>query len=312
MTSQSEKAARFLDLHRPGSPLLLPNPWDQGSARVLAALGFQALATTSSGYAATLGRLDGSVSRDEALAHAAAVVAATELPVSADLESCFADDAAGVARTVTLAVAAGLAGCSIEDASGDEDEPIYDIAVAAERVAAAAEAAHAGPVHLVLTARAENYLHGCPDLADTITRLQAYQAAGADVLYAPGLKSLEDIRRVVAEVGRPVNVLAVAGAPSVSELAEAGVSRVSVGGAFAFAALGALADAATELRDQGTYGYLAGSAVGRQAIRRAVLAAGREFISTDIFSPLALRPPAAATLRARLRSGAFADSAPRL
>jgi 2-methylisocitrate lyase-like PEP mutase family enzyme len=269
MTSQSEKAARFLDLHRPGSPLLLPNPWDQGSAKVLAALGFQALATTSSGFAATLGRLDGSVSRDEALAHAAAVVAATELPVSADLESCFADDAAGVARTVTLAVEAGLAGCSLEDSTGDEDEPIYDIGVAAERVAAAAEAAHAGPVRLVLTARAENYLHGRLDLADTIARLQAYQAAGADVLYAPGLKSLADIRRVVAEVDRPVNVLAVAGAPPVGELAEAGVSRVSVGGAFAFAALGALADAAAELRDQGTYGYLAGSAVGRQAIQRA-------------------------------------------
>jgi 2-methylisocitrate lyase-like PEP mutase family enzyme len=269
MTSQSEKAARFLDLHRPGSPLLLPNPWDQGSARVLAALGFQALATTSSGFAATLGRLDGSVSRDEALAHAAAVVAATALPVSADLENCFADDAAGVARTVALAVEAGLAGCSLEDSTGDQGAPIYDIGVAAERVAAAAEAAHAGPVRLVLTARAENYLHGRPDLADTIARLQAYQAAGADVLYAPGLKSLADIRQVVAEVDRPVNVLAVGGAPPVSELAEAGVSRVSVGGAFAFAALGALVDAAAELRDKGTYGYLPGSAVGRQAIQRA-------------------------------------------
>jgi len=273
MTSQSEKAARFLVLHRPGSPLLLPNPWDQGSARVLAALGFQALATTSSGFAATLGRLDGSVSRDEALAHAAAVVAATELPVSADLENCFADDADGVARTVTLAVEAGLAGCSIEDSTGDKNAPIYDLGVATERVAAAAEAAHAGPVHLVLTARAENYLHGRPDLADTITRLQAYQTAGADVLYAPGLKSLADIRQVVAALDRPVNVLAVGGAPSVSELAEAGVSRVSVGGAFAFAALGALAEAATELRDRGTYEYLAGSAVGRQAIQRAVLSA---------------------------------------
>jgi 2-methylisocitrate lyase-like PEP mutase family enzyme len=271
MTSQSEKAARFLDLHRKGSPLLLPNPWDQGSARVLAALGFQALATTSSGYAATLGRLDGSVSREEALTHAATVVAATELPVSADLENCFADDTAGVARTVALAVEAGLAGCSLEDFTGDRGEPIYDIGPAAERVAAAAEAAHAGPVRLVLTARAENYLHGHPDLADTIARLQAYQAAGADVLYAPGLTSLADIRQVVAEVDRPVNVLAVRGAPSVGELAEAGVSRVSVGGAFAFAALGALVDAATELRDKGTYGYLAHSAAGRQAIQRAVL-----------------------------------------
>jgi 2-methylisocitrate lyase-like PEP mutase family enzyme len=269
MTSQSEKAALFLGLHRPGDPLLLPNPWDQGSARLLASLGFQALATTSSGYAATLGRLDGSVSRDEALAHAAAIVAATELPVSADLENCFADDASGVERTVALAVEAGLAGCSIEDATGRADDPIYHIGEATERVAAAAAAAHAGPVHLVLTARAENYLHGRPDLTDTIVRLQAYQAAGADVLYAPGLKSLEDIRLVVAELDRPVNVLAFAGAPPVAELASAGVSRVSVGGAFAFAAAGALVEAATELRDSGTYGYLAQSATGRQAIARA-------------------------------------------
>jgi len=269
MTSQSEKAARFLELHRPGSPLLLPNPWDHGSARLLASLGFAALATTSSGYAATLGRLDGSVSRDEALAHAAAVVAATDLPVSADLENCFADDPAGVAQTVALAAATGLAGCSIEDATGRDDEPIYDLRAAAERVAAAAEAAHAGPARLVLTGRAENFLHGRADLADTIARLQAYQEAGADVLYAPGLKRLADIRQVVTSVDRPVNVLAVGGAPSVGELAEAGVSRVSVGGAFAYAALGALVDAATELREKGTYGYLAGSATGRQAVQRA-------------------------------------------
>ncbi|MGH3249229.1 MAG: isocitrate lyase/PEP mutase family protein [Trebonia sp.] len=269
MTSHSQKAARFLDLHRAGNPLLLPNPWDQGSARLLASLGFQALATTSSGYAATLGRLDGSVSRDEALAHAAAIVAATDLPVSADLENCFADDPAGVARTVALAVEAGLAGCSIEDFTAAEAGPMYDIGLATERVAAAAEAAHAGPARLVLTARAENYLHGHPDLADTITRLQAYQAAGADVLYAPGLTSLADIRRVVTAVDRPVNVLAMPGVPPVGELAEAGVSRVSVGGALAFAALGALADAAAELRDKGTYGYLASSAAGRQAIQRA-------------------------------------------
>jgi 2-methylisocitrate lyase-like PEP mutase family enzyme len=272
MTSQTEKAARFGELHRPGNPLLLPNPWDPGSARVLASLGFHALATTSSGYAMTLGRLDGSVSRDEALAHCAAMVAATELPVSADLENGYADGPGGVALTIVLAVEAGLAGCSVEDSTGRADDPIYDIGLAAERVAAAAEAAHAGPAHVVLTARAENYLHGRPDLADTITRLQAYQAAGADVLYAPGLTSLADIRQVVTAVDRPVNVLAVAGAPSVGELAEAGVSRVSVGGALAFAALGALVDAATELRDQGTYGYLAGSAAGRQAIQRAAAA----------------------------------------
>ena len=269
MTTQQEKAERFLELHRPGDPLLLPNPWDQGSAKLLAAMGFQALATTSSGFAATLGRLDGSVSREEALGHAAAIVAATELPVSADLENGFADDPDGVARTIGLAAETGLAGCSVEDFTGDDDRPVYDIALAAERVAAAVAAAHAGPARLVLTARAENYLYGREDLADTITRLQAYQAAGADVLYAPGLTSLADIRQVVTAVDRPVNVLAMPGVPSVSELAEAGVSRVSVGGALAFAALGALADAAAELRDKGTYGYLASSAAGRQAIQRA-------------------------------------------
>ena len=269
MTTQTDKAGQFLDLHRPGKPLLLPNPWDQGSAKLLASMGFQALATTSSGFAATLGRLDGSVSRDEALAHAAAIVAATELPVSADLENCFADDPGGVARTVTLAADTGLAGCSVEDFTGDGDEPVYDIGLAAERVAAATEAAHAGPARLVLTARAENYLHGRPDLTDTITRLQAYQTAGADVLYAPGLTSLADIRQLVTAVDRPVNVLAMSGAPPVSELAEAGVSRISVGGSFAFAALSALVSAATELRDQGTYGYQAASAAGRQAALRA-------------------------------------------
>ena len=164
----------------------------------------------------------------------------------------------------------GLAGCSVEDYTRDEAAPVYDIGLATARVEAAAEAAHAGPVRLVLTARAENYLHGRRDLADTVTRLQAYQEAGADVLYAPGLTRLADIRHVVTALDRPVNVLAVAGAPSVGELAEAGVSRVSVGGAFAFAALGALADAATELRDKGTYGYLASSATGRQAVQRAI------------------------------------------
>jgi len=268
VATQAEAARQFLDLHRPGAPLLLPNPWDQGSAKLLASLGFQALATTSSGFAATLGRQDGSVSRDEALAHAAAIVAATDLPVSADLENGFADDPGGVALTVARAAETGLAGCSVEDFTGDEDDPIYDIGLAAERVAAAAGAAHDGAARLVLTARAENYLYGREDLADTITRLQAYQAAGADVLYAPGLTSLADIRRLVAAVDRPVNVLAMPGVPPVSDLAEAGVSRVSVGGAFAFAALAALAGAATELRDKGTYGYLAGTAAGRRAVRQ--------------------------------------------
>ncbi len=269
MVTQVDKARQFLSLHRPGEPLLLPNPWDLGSARLLASLGFQALATTSSGFAASLGRNDGSVSREEALIHAAVIVAATDLPVSADLENAFADDPAAVAETIRLAIEVGLAGGSVEDFTGREDDPIYDLRFAAERVSAAAQAAHAGPVPFVLTARAENYLHGRPDLYDTIARLQAYQEAGADVLYAPGLRDISDIRQLIREVDRPVNVLAVGGAPPVPELAEAGTSRISVGGSFAFAALGALVSAATELRDQGTYGYQAVSAVGRQATTQA-------------------------------------------
>jgi 2-methylisocitrate lyase-like PEP mutase family enzyme len=263
-TPDADPAASFLALHIPGQPLLLPNPWDIGSARVLASLNFAALATTSSGYAATLGLQDGSVTRDEAIAHSAAIVAATPLPVSADLENGFADDPAGVADTVAAAIAAGLAGCSIEDFTRHEDDPIYDREYATERVAAAAQAAHAGPRKLVLTARAENYLHGRDDLADTIGRLQRYAEAGADVLYAPGLTRASDIRDVVSAVDRPVNVLAFAGVPTVAELADLGVARISVGGAFAFAALGALVDAANELRTDGTYGYLRGARVGRQ------------------------------------------------
>jgi 2-methylisocitrate lyase-like PEP mutase family enzyme len=269
MTTQADKAQRFLAMHRAGEPLLMPNPWDLGSARLLASLGFEALATTSSGFAATLGRNDGSVSRDEAIVHAAVIVAATDLPVSADLENGFADDPSGVAATMGMAIEVGLAGASVEDSTGRPDDPIYDIGLAAERVAAAAAAAHAGPGRLVLTARAENYLHGRPDLADTIARLQAFQEAGADVLYAPGLRRLEDISQVVREVDRPVNVLALEDVPPVAELARAGVSRISVGGAFAFAAIEAVVSAATELREQGTYGFRAGSAAGAAAARRA-------------------------------------------
>jgi 2-methylisocitrate lyase-like PEP mutase family enzyme len=269
MPSQAAKADRFRALHEGPQPLLMPNPWDAGSAKLLASLGFAALATTSSGFAATLGRLDGSVTRDEALAHAAAIVAATELPVSADLENAFADDPAGVAETVRLAIGAGLAGCSVEDFTGDDGSPIYDWGLAVDRVAAAAQVARAGPVHLILTARAENYLHGRPDLADTIARLQAYQEAGADVLYAPGLTALADIRELVASVNRPVNVLALPGGPSVPELAAAGVRRVSVGGAFAYAALGAVTEAARELLGPGTYGYSGLAATGRRAVEAA-------------------------------------------
>lgn len=268
MRDQAAKAQRFLELHRPGDPLLLPNAWDVGSARVLASLGFEALASTSSGHAATLGLLDGSVTREMALEHAAELAGASELPVSADLENGFAREPADIATTVNLAREAGLAGCSIEDFTGDPEDPIYPSELAVERIAAAVEAAHAGPVRLVLTARAENHLHGRDDLADTIARLQAYQEAGADVLYAPGLGRPEEIREVVNALERPVNVLARPGAPPVRELAELGVSRISVGGAFAFAALGSLIEAARELREQGTYGFLSHSGTGAEHARQ--------------------------------------------
>lgn len=250
------KAATFLSLHDGPTPLLMPNAWDAGSARILESLGFQALATTSSGFAATLGRPDGAVTRDEALAHAAALTASVDVPVSADLENCFADEPEGVAETVTLAVASGVAGCSIEDYSGSDDDPIYDLSFATERVAAAAGAAHGNDRRLVLTARAENYLHGRRDLDDTIKRLQAYEQAGADVLFAPGVVDAHEIRAIVSAVERPVSVLALPGTPPVAELAAIGVRRISVGGAFAFVAYGALVDAATELKRQGTFGYL--------------------------------------------------------
>lgn len=269
MVTQTEKAAQFLALHRDRSPLLLPNPWDQGSARLLASLGFEALATTSSGFAATLGRLDGSVTREEAIAHAASIVAATELPVSADLENGFADEPVGVAHTVRMAVEAGLVGCSVEDFTRSADAPIYDIGLAKERITAAAGIAHAGSVHFVLTARAENYVHGRNDLPDTIGRLQAYQEAGADVLFAPGLTDLEEIRQLVASVDRPVNVLALPGGPTIAELASVGVRRVSVGGAFAYAAFGALVEAAQELRDRGTYDFWERALTGAAAVRSA-------------------------------------------
>jgi 2-methylisocitrate lyase-like PEP mutase family enzyme len=265
----ADLAAQFLDLHRKGAPLLMPNPWDIGSARILASLGFAALATTSSGSAAALGRLDGGITRDEAIAHAAAIAAAVEVPVSADLENCFADDPDGVAATVHLAAGAGLAGCSIEDFTGHPERPIYDAGLAVERVAAAAEAAHRGSSRMVLTARCENFLHGRRALDETIERLRRYQDAGADVLFAPGLSRLDDIRVLVSALDRPVSVLALRGAPSVAELASAGVARISVGGAFAFAALAGLLDAATELRDQGTYGYLDASRRGNEAARAA-------------------------------------------
>ncbi|HEY2670164.1 MAG TPA: isocitrate lyase/phosphoenolpyruvate mutase family protein [Rugosimonospora sp.] len=272
IAAPAELVKALRDLHVPGRPLLIPNPWDAGSARVLATLGFRALATTSSGFAATLGRPDGTVTREQALRHAADIVSATDLPVSADLENGFADEPAAVAQLVRDAIGTGLAGCSIEDATGRPDDPIYEPRLAAERVAAAAAAAHDGPHRLVLTARAENYLHGRDDLDDTIARLLSFQEAGADVLYAPGLTRAEDIRAVVAAVDRPVNVLAMPGGPTVAQLADLDVSRVSVGGSFAFAALGALVAAARELRDEGTYGYAEQAAQGREVTRTAFTA----------------------------------------
>jgi 2-methylisocitrate lyase-like PEP mutase family enzyme len=256
----------FLDLHVPGDPLLMPNPWDAGSARVLAALGFRALATTSAGFANTLGRPDGSVSRDEALEHAGAVVRAVDVPVSADLENGFADDPHGVAKTVRKAVAVGLAGCSVEDATGRPGDPIYSLEHAADRVAAAVDAAGG---QFVITARAENFLHGRPDLAETIARLQRYQEAGAQVLYAPGITTAQQIKAVVHAVDRPVNVLALPGVPPVAELAELGVARVSVGSGFALTALGALVIAGRELLEQGSYGFWSTAAAGREVVRAA-------------------------------------------
>jgi 2-methylisocitrate lyase-like PEP mutase family enzyme len=268
MTSMS---ARFSELHVPGRPLVMPNPWDAGTARLLESLGFRALATTSSGFAATLGRLDYSVSRDEALGHAATIVAAVQVPVSADLENCFADDPEGVAATVEGAVRAGLAGCSVEDFTGRRNDPIYPLDRAVARVAAAAEAGHRQP-GLVLTARAENYLHGRADLADTIARLRAYQEAGADVLYAPGLSDRGDIRAVVEALERPVNVLLRPGGPTVPQLADAGVARVSVGGAFAHVSLAAVARAGKELLGEGTCSWLDLATEGRKLAAEAFTA----------------------------------------
>lgn len=258
----SAVADRFLELHRPGQPLLLPNPWDAGSGKLLESLGFEALATTSSGFAATLGRRDGNVSRDEALANAASIVEAVDVPVSADFEDCYAEDVQGVAETVRLAIQAGLAGCSIEDW---DRERFYSLEDAIERVRAAADAAHSGPERLVLTARCENHVHQNHDLDGTIERLRAFEDAGADVLFAPGLKDLDDIKRVAGSVGKPVNVLARPGAPTVKELASVGVARISVGGGFAFAALGAVVEASRELREEGTYGFWENAGKGAKA-----------------------------------------------
>jgi 2-methylisocitrate lyase-like PEP mutase family enzyme len=270
-TPAAERAERFRALHVPGTPLLMPNAWDIGSAALFASLGFEAIATTSGGFAATRGRADGRMTREEVLAHSAELAGAVDIPVSADLENCFAHDPDGVAATITAAVATGLAGGSVEDYTRDPADPIYELARATERVQAAAEAAHAGPVPFVLTARAENYLHGREDLGDTIARLQAFQEAGADVLFAPRVVDPGELRQLLSSVDLPVSVLVLPGAPDVAELAALGVSRISVGGAIAVAAYGAAINAVVELRDHGTTGYWDLAAVARPVMNAAFI-----------------------------------------
>jgi len=257
MLTQADKAERFRALHSRGGAFIIPNPWDVGSARILAHLGFEALATTSAGIAFSLGRPDTTVDRGTMMQHISLLAGATELPVSGDLENGYGDAPDTVAETIRLAAAAGLVGGSIEDSTGRSDEAIYDLALAIERIRAAAEAAHSLPFPFILTARAENYLHGRPDLADTIARLNAYQDAGADVLYAPGLTTQEDIAEVVRSVDRPVNALmGLQGAPlSLSALAEIGVKRVSVGGSLCRTAFSALIRAGREMQTLGTFTY---------------------------------------------------------
>jgi 2-methylisocitrate lyase-like PEP mutase family enzyme len=257
MLTQMDKAQAFRSLHQREGAFVIPNPWDAGSARLLQHLGFEALATTSAGFAFTLGRADYQVNRDEMLAHIRVLAEASSLPVSADLENGFGDAPEVAAETISLAAAAGAVGGSIEDATGSEDSPIYEFEHAVDRVRAAAEAAHGLEIPFTLTARCENYLVGRAEIGDTIRRLQAYQQAGADVLYAPGLTSKEDIAAVVSSLDRPVNVLAgLKGMElSVADLAALGVKRISVGGALARAALGALLRAAKEMREQGTFTY---------------------------------------------------------
>ncbi|MGI8553690.1 MAG: isocitrate lyase/PEP mutase family protein [Dehalococcoidia bacterium] len=256
--SQSDKANRFRALHEGPGAFVIPNPWDAGSARILAGLGFEALATSSGAFAGTLGRRDGNVRREEALAHARAVVAAVDIPVSADLENGFGHAASFTAETVRLAAETGLVGCSIEDASGEKERPLYDIDAATERVAASAAAAKSLGFAFTLTARSENFVRGNPDLDDTIKRLQAYERAGADVLMAPGLPDLEAVRTVCAALSKPYNFMAgIKGRSfSTAELAAAGVRRISIATSLYRAAMSGLIVAATEAKERGTFGYI--------------------------------------------------------
>ncbi len=255
MLNQSEKGKIFRALHHQNSAFIIPNPWDIGTARLLAHLGFEALATTSAGYAFSVGKQDNTIGRDEMMKHVTEIVSATDLPVSADLENGFGDDVDTVVETIRMAVSAGLAGASIEDMTSHHT--IYELEHAADRIRAASSVVKKLPFTFTLTARAENYLVGHPDLNDTIKRLQVYQEAGADVLYAPGLKSKEEIAAVVRSVDRPINVvMGLQGVQlSVGELSEIGVKRISVGSALSRAALGAFMRAAQEMKTQGTFGF---------------------------------------------------------
>ena len=260
MRTQAEKAAAFRALHeRPGA-FIIPNPWDAGTAKLLASLGFEALATTSLGLSNSLGRPDGAgvVSREEVLDNCRLIAAATDLPVNADLENGYAHEPRAAAEMIRLASEAGIVGGSIEDATGDPQNPIYDFALAVERVQAAVETGRSLPVPFVLTARAENLLHGRPDLDDTIRRLQAFEKAGADVLYAPGLRDIPTIRTVVRAVGKPLNVVMSAADPAITQaqLAEAGVKRISVGGALSRLALAAFLKGAREMKDAGGFTWV--------------------------------------------------------
>src|SRR5271154_1048421 len=261
--TQIEKAKKFRALHEGPGAFMIPNPWDAGTARMLTTLGFSALATTSAGYAFSLGRRDGEglVSRDELLQHIHAVVEASDLPVSGDLEKGFGDDPKTVAETIRLAAEAGLVGGSIEDATGNPQRPIYDHAHALERIAAAVEAARSLPFPFTLTARAENFLHGIPNLDDTIRRLTAFAAAGADVLYAPCLRTLDEIKAVCSAVApKPVNVLIGTDGLTATELAAAGARRISVGSGLSRVALSAFLSAAREMKEHGTFSFAKGGA----------------------------------------------------
>jgi 2-methylisocitrate lyase-like PEP mutase family enzyme len=273
MSTQLDKANRFKALHERQGAFIIPNPWDIGSARLLAGLGFEALATTSAGFANSIGLNDGDLKLQQVIQHCRELAAATDLPVNADLENCFADDPRQAAQTIVLAARAGVVGGSIEDYSGEESQSIYDFSLAVERVHAAVEAARSLDFPFMLTARAENLLRGLNDFDDTIRRLQAFEAAGADVLYAPGLTTLEQVRLVTSAVSKPVNILApmIRGA-TVAQLAEAGARRLSVGGSLARVAVTALVRAGEQMRDQGSFTWTADLTSG--AAVKKLLSAG--------------------------------------